>query len=183
VSPLSNEKQSWLACRLDPTGLGYVKASGPKNLAFEAINGSLSIRVNWTTEARASEYKPTDSILLLEAVVLGLILEELLDVSKKIAESHSGPFNVALHRTIPPLQFSIEGKADSVAIRLLEFSKHPNESVVLGGLELPRGPFFLNVANLVEGFLKDLVSANPSLQELSGHEEPTKRHRKSPAKG
>ncbi len=144
--------------------MNYVKARGPKNLAFEAINGSLSIRVNWTPQARASDYKPTDSVLLLEGIVLGLILEELLDVSKKIAESHSGPFNVSLHRTIPLLEFSIEGKAESVAIRLLEFSKYPDESVVLGGLEIPRGPFFLSVANLVEGFLRDLVSANPSLR-------------------
>ena len=143
----------WLSVGLDTTGLNYVKKRGPSSLAFEGVNGTLVIRVDWTKQAEESDYRPSNDNMLTTGIVAGAFLVELVEASVSIAKSGHGKYSISLHGI--PLELSIDAVGAKVNVRLIE---HIQYSTREHSADIRCRYFCLSAARLVWCLLPPIIS-------------------------
>lgn len=160
-----SNKSPWLDISIDPRGMQYVRATNPSKLAWDGIGGTVRIAAKWTAEARASDYAPKANVLVIEHTVVSAILDELMAACRHFSKSDPQPFSVVLHGT--PLELELSVRREEVEVRILEYVDYSDSKRTLGFVTLSRKDLCLIAAGLVENFVRELETANPSLAHES----------------
>lgn len=148
----------WIDIQLDSTGRSYVASRNPSSVGYEGVNGTLLVRISWASEAKTSDYRPSDGDVMTAGFVAGTFLVQLTQASLRIAESLSGKYTVYLEGT--PLRFLIDVENEPIILQLIEQVDYSNKDRILGRAMISRKKFLPMVASLIEKFNSEMITAN-----------------------
>ncbi len=154
----------WLGLLLDSKYLAEARSTAREKLAWESFEGSLNMKMSWTTDAETSHYAPHQGTLRVDHVVVSAVMDELIATCKQLRRTRSAASQIVLHGT--SLELAMKARGATVEISLLEYVDYSERERKLGVLTLTRDMFFTTVARFVDDFLDQLVL---TIRSLSDH--------------